>query len=461
MRGLLWAAAVWAVALVVMAPQGWRAALRSGKLGVTRAQWALILVLLGSHSLAASTTAEEVVANPLALERVIRGGLDAMALLITVTSLIGLLRKRSALRSPGLTSLVLYGGVAAFSALYSIAVIVTVGKVFELIAVIAPILLIALGPDPREHFISTIRLLIKLELALLIVAIVGFFVLPSTFYSSDGRPGFITLRTMSSPYTHFDGLSASAALIFAYSLSSVFLARHSRARLGWGVVAVLATLGVLLTSGRQGLIIWLASAAILLWFHRRTLLLIFIAPAAGLVVWANWTDIWDIFTRNQAAVNVSTLSGRLIWWSVGIEVASSHPLTGFGYGVGGRWAALQQISQDSASSIHNGYLEALLGVGLIGLVLLLIPVARALIWSFRNLAARSNTQYAILIVPLMLHTLVSLGFGGWVNGDLILLACLVGIADVDKLRPIIDGQPRSSASSLTSTAASASSVLEP
>jgi len=436
LRGLSWTVGVWAVALIVLAPAGWRSVLRARSFGLTRAQWGLLFVLIGSHSHAAPTTAEEVLADPVVAERLIRGAFDALALLLIAPALINAIRRSRPLKTPGLTALTAYGMIAGVSVLYSIAFTVTVGKVFELAAVLAPLWLIALGPDPAKEFRSTARLFVFLEAALVGVAVIGFFLLPSSFLSTDGRPGFITSRTMGSPYAHFDGLSAGSALIFAYALASVLNATDRRARLGWAALALMGTLGMLLTSGRQGLIIWLVSAAVLLWFHRRKLLLLLIAPATALVVWANWEALWSIVTRDQAAANISTWSGRLIWWGVGLDTASTHPLTGFGFGAGGRWAALQQISQDSASSIHNGYLEALLGVGIIGLTLLLIPVVRVAIWSFRNLVARIDTPYAILIVPLLLHTFVSLGFGGWVNADLVLLACLAGVADADGLRAI-------------------------
>ena len=442
MRGLSWTVGIWAVALIVLAPAGWRSVLRARSFGITRAQWGLLFVLIGSHSHAAPTTAEEVLADPVVAERLIRGAFDALALLLIVPVLINAIRRSRPLKTPGLTTLTAYGVIAGVSALYTIAFTVTVGKVFELAAVLAALWLIALGPDPADEFRSTARLFVLLEAALVGVAVIGFFLLPGSFLSTDGRPGFITSRTMGSPYAHFDGLSASSALIFAYALASALNATNRRARLGWAALALMGTLGMLLTSGRQGLIIWLVSAAVLLWFYRRKLLLLLITPATALVVWANWESLWSIVTRYQAAVNISTWSGRLTWWGVGLDAASTHPLTGFGYGAGGRWAALQQIGQDSASSIHNGYLEALLGVGLIGLICLMIPVVRVALWSFFKLAARSEPTLAILIVPLLLHTFVSLGFGGWVNSDLVLIGCLVGISDVDPWRRPMRGSPR-------------------
>ncbi|NIA25557.1 MAG: hypothetical protein GWP04_08290 [Gammaproteobacteria bacterium] len=434
MRGLTWTAAIWVIALVALAPHGWRSFFRTGKLGYSRAQWAIVLVLLGSHSFAGAATADEVLANPVVIERVLRGVLDVMALLIAAPVLYQKVRSGRTMRSPGLTALVLYGAIAAISALYSIAAIVTVGKAMELAAALTAVCLMATGPNPRDEFRSTVRLVVLLEAALVLVAVIGFFLLPGAFHSGDTRPGFITAASMGSPFSHPNALSASGALIVVYAIASFFGSVTRRAKAGWATAALFGTVAILLASGRQGLVIWVVAVAVLLWVHRRSLLLLFIGPSAALIIWSNWGLIWGAVTRDQAAINVTTWSGRLTWWSSALKTAAAHPLTGFGYGAGGRWAALQRIGEDMASSVHNGYLEVLLGVGIIGAVFLLIPVVRVAIWSFRNLAAKHDTPIAILIVPLLLHTFVSLGFGGWVNADLILLACLIGISDVDHLR---------------------------
>jgi hypothetical protein len=79
-------------------------------------------------------------------------------------------------------------------------------------------------------------------------------------------------------------------------------------------------------------------------------------------------------------------------------------------------------------------MEALLGVGILGSIPLIWAAFRVAVWSGRRLLSGADTAVGIIIVPLLLHTFVSLGFGGWVNLDLILFACLAGLSDV-ALRP--------------------------
>lgn len=429
MRGLEWTAAIWAITLIVSAPGGPRAVFRTGRLGLTRGQWAVVLVLLGSHSFAATVSAEEVLANPLVIERAIRGALSGMALALAIPALF---RHRSAFRSgrfPALAALTLYTLIAATSVLYSVAQVVTLGKAIELGAAAAAVWLVTLETRDGASLTRTIRLLVLLEASLLAVAVTGFFTLPSVFYSGDTRPGFIAVATMGAPYGAPNGLSASGALVFAYALAQTFESSPGRARRLWASLAIIGTLAVVLSSGRQGVAIWLASSAVLLWIYRRTLLLILVAPMTALVLWLNWDSLWETLTRSQAQVNVTTWSGRFTMWDAALEALTEHPWTGFGFGAGGRWVALERIGADTISSLHNGYLEALLGVGLLGTLVLLAVAVRVTVWSVQSMRRRSLVPVAILIVPLLLRTFVSLGFGGWVNTELVLFACLAALTD--------------------------------
>lgn len=436
MRGLTWTTAIWVLVLAAIMPQGFRGFVKERRIGLTRAQLALVLVLLGTHSFSTQSSAAEVLADPVVIERVLRGGLSILALLLVTPLLL-----RPGMKLTGkyttLGILTFYGIIAATSSLYSVAQIVTIGKMIELTAAMAAIWAIRVGPDPEREFRDTIRIVVLLEGALLAVAVIGFFLVPGEFLSGDNRPGFITPMSMGSPYTHPNGLSAIGALMFAYGSATFFEASTRSSRIGWGVFATVGTLGILLASGRQGLIIWILSATLVLFIHRRKLLIFFVVPATAIGVVVNSDALWAAVTRDQATVNVTSWSGRWIWWGAALEVAKEHPLTGFGFGAGGRWAALKSIGEE-ASSLHSGYMETLLGVGLLGASALLVAAVRVAWWSARKLVLGVDTAVAILMLPLLLHTFVSLGFGGWVNSDFVLFASLAGLSD---LVPKTDRRP--------------------
>lgn len=391
---------------------------------------AIILVLLGSHTFAGGSTVKSILANPVVIERVIRGTLAGLALLLVMPLLVRQLRHNPSTGGSALMSLTLYVLIAGTSALYSVAPLVTAGKVFELATGLVIVWTITTSVDAERQVRSSILLVVLLQAALVGAAVLGFFALPEVFTSRDTRPGFLTSSVMGSPYSHSNSLSAAGALVFAYAFASYLTVEDRRKRRLWILIALAGTAGMLLSSGRQGLIIWLASAAVLLWLHRRLLFALLIGPATALIVATNWQLVWSVVTRNQAQVNISSLSGRTDMWSSGIELWAAHPWTGYGFGVGGRFVALERIGADAASSIHSGYLEALLGVGIIGILPLGYATFRVAKWCTQRFRTPTDAPIAILIVPLLLHTFVSLGFGAWLNADFIVFSLMAALADV-------------------------------
>jgi O-antigen ligase len=263
-----------------------------------------------------------------------------------------------------------------------------------------------------------------LEAALIAAAVIGFFVMPDTFAGAKGRPGFLLPETMVSPYAHSNSLSASASLVAAYALASLFSADNRKTRRLWGSVVAVGTTAVVLSSGRQGVVIWLVAIIAVLWTMRRKLFVFLIAPLSAAIVILNWDPIWTAVQRGQSAASLATWSGRLTWWSAAIEVWKVHPWTGYGFGVGGRFATL-----GGSISLHSGYFEALTGVGLLGVIPLAVALLRVITWAARRLLAGEAVREAILVVPLVLHTLVSLGFGAWLQADFFLFAFLVILVD--------------------------------
>jgi hypothetical protein len=391
-----------------------------------REQLALVLALLGTFSIISGTDTEEILRDPVRIERVVRGGLAVLALLVVAPVLMNRIRAYV----PGhraMTGLLAYVGVALASSIYSAAPLVTAAKVLELTAGLAPILAIAVGPDPGKRLRSTVTLIIGLLSAMLTVAIVGFVILPSIFRTVGSRPGFVMEETLVSPFAHNNGMSAFGALIAVFALARILTSLDHR-RL-WSSVALVGVLSIVLAAGRQGVIILLLGLAIVLWSTRRTLLVGLVVPAAAWIAYEYGDTLFDIFARDRPQ-NLSTLSGRTGWWQVALETWSAHPWTGWGYGAGGRFVALASLGR-TISSVHSGYIETLVGVGIVGMVGLAYALAEVLIWSFRNL--RAETALATLIFPLVLRTAVSQGFGGWLNIEFVLFALLVAIVDQSRI----------------------------
>jgi O-antigen ligase len=86
--------------------------------------------------------------------------------------------------------------------------------------------------------------------------------------------------------------------------------------------------------------------------------------------------------RNE---HVGNLNGRTELWELLLGYAAKHPLTGYGYRSFWTPAMINNVSDElywGISSSHSVYLEALLGIGLIGLALCLLSVSAATMRSF-------------------------------------------------------------------------------
>ena len=429
MRGAYWAASIWGVVLLAF----W---LRDRKLPddqrtVTRETLAMVVALIGTHSIITGTDAEEILRDPVAAERVLRGALSGVAILLAAPPLVHRLRTNRVHGHRGIAALTGYLVIAAISIAYSPAPVVSGAKALELGAGLAAICAMALSIDGRERLKRTVTLIVTLETSLLAVAVAGFFLLPSTFASLLPRPGFISNFTMVSPYTHPNGLASIGALAGAYALARFFQGKGTeRNRYVWLPVAAIGLLGTILSSGRQGVAIWLVSVLFLLLILRPRILFFAIVPIAAWVIASFGEVIWLALLRNRPTT-LGTLTGRTVWWGAAIDAWRDHPWTGWGYGVGGRFVALESIGRSTTSNLHSGYFEALVGLGILGVIPLIYALGRTCVWSLRSLIRRTEVHMAILMVPLVLRTGVAQGFGAWLNFELLLFACLVGIADRD------------------------------
>lgn len=438
MRGFLWTAGVWAVTIMLLVPRGRTGALRRWIHFLDREKLALLLVLLGTHTIAKVTTAEEVAADPLIIDRIMRGALAVLALAVIVPVLTKRARTVSNWSFPGMTGVTLYGVVAALSTVYSVFPLGTAGKVVELGAGIAVVWAVALRQDAQSGLRSLVRFVVILEAALVIGASVGFFILPAVFAVPTRRPGFLFSATMMSPWAHSNALSAGGGLVAAYSLAMVLSLEDRKLRLRWGSVFLASSFGIVLASGRQGVLIWLAGVAILLWLLRRRLFLLVAVPATAGIAGLYWDVLWPVLTRGDGPRNIASLTGRTGFWEAAYTAWLRHPWTGFGFGSGGRFVALQSIGKDTISSLHSGYFETLIGVGLLGLIPLVYAIFWVIKWSISNLRNRRDVCLAILVVPLLMHAAVANGFAAWLKEDTIVFMALVALADVSRTYVAVD-----------------------
>lgn len=424
MVSLRWVAGTWAVLILV-------AALLSRRFPrirpyLRRENIGLLIALLGTYSLAPVVDAEEVLREPVIAERIARGALAAVALLITGPLLVSRLRSGLQVGHRAMAGIVIYIGVGLVSTVYSAAPLVSAAKIFEISAGLVPILAVAYGPEPRRRLGEMLVVVVIALTSLLSVGVLGFFLLPTTFAYVESRPGFLIRETLFAPFAHSNTISGLGAIVGVFALARALRSVELRAL--WWSAFVITTAALVLASGRQGVAMFLAGVIVVLFIERRRLFMFALGPAALTVFWTYQEEIVTALARNRPQ-SFTTLTGRIGFWEAAIVTWSEHPWTGWGFGSGGRFVVLNSIGRGYTSSLHSGFFEALTGVGLLGIIPLAYVLYRVVKWSLGAMRARTDLAAAVLIIPLSLRTGVSLGFGGWLTVEFAMFAILAALSD--------------------------------
>jgi O-antigen ligase len=119
------------------------------------------------------------------------------------------------------------------------------------------------------------------------------------------------------------------------------------------------------------------ACALALFFSKGKLGTLFIlAGAAGTTFTGLGVMVWTFLQRDQNQGAFSSLTGRVDWWIYAWQQFLQHPLTGLGAYAGGKFAVMGTLGFN-ASSTHSDYIELLVGAGIPGLVMFLIPLIAA------------------------------------------------------------------------------------
>lgn len=381
---------------------------------VGRLEIALVVALLGTGVAPANSPAEEIFNNPIIFERILRGGLSGLALILVLPRLRKVAQQGSHM---GMVLLISYGLLALLSTLWSEAPLVTAAKAFELGVGIA--IVVAFAFEGKARIRQAIDFLVLSGIPFLATALIGFLLVPSQFAFTDSRPGFVLEQTMTAPFAHSNGLSATAGLVAVFAFAKLVRGDIRPHFLG---AAALGLTVILLSSARQGIVIIVATFALVLVIYRPRLFLFVILPIVLFVGLTTYETISEIVFRGQDAELFGTLSGRVTWWAAALEAWKEHPYMGFGFGAGGRFVALERAGYATFSSLHNGFLEALIGIGLVGFGVLLLLVSMAARYAWRN--RRTDLPLLAILAAITLHTAISLGYGAWLGSDFLLLGLM-------------------------------------
>ena len=187
------------------------------------------------------------------------------------------------------------------------------------------------------------------------------------------------------PWISSNGVGELAAILLVVSATRLLFRKEHRRPYWLACLVALATLVFAqsrsaITGGLLGLV-----AAFVLARRLKLLALAGIAGAALLVLTNAGLVFQQAFLRGQSPDMFYSLSGRVSWWLSAWDVVRENPFWGIG-GYAARFAVLGPLGVTEASSVHNAWIEILVGVGIIGVV----PFLTTFLGIWPNLLRRRN-----------------------------------------------------------------------
>ncbi|MDQ3704977.1 MAG: O-antigen ligase family protein, partial [Chloroflexota bacterium] len=203
-----------------------------------------------------------------------------------------------------------------------------------------------------------------------------------------------------------------SAILFLVAFTRLLMNRPGRS--GYLLLLAGTTPFLLLAQTRSVLIpIAFALPVILLCSRRFFLLIASIGGLlAALLLGGVPALLLEYLNRGRPESDIATLTGRTTWWELAFDRLSERPLTGYGGYTGGRFVVGQNFDEDLAT-VHNTYLEVLIGTsfwGLVPIVLLVLIVwyilGRNLIYHMRFSRNRS-LEWCLTLESTALMTLIT------------------------------------------------------
>ena len=306
----------------------------------------------------------------------------------------------------------------------------TLGKSLEILLAGLISLEISRYSNALERVEALRRIILFTISALSVVTVVGYLLHISAFVQQ--RPGLITRTTAQSPFLSGNGLGYVASALFL-----VVFADWQARRIATGSAMRQMAFAVALFSlsaSRTSFVI-LIFTVLLVIFRRSRVAAGLSALLLGVAAFTLRQVLLSGLQGHQSTSDFTTLSGRTVLWSTALRQFKSYPLLGVGGGIGGK-TVIKNIGNyylQTVSSLHNGFLELLMGLGAIGLILgvymLLLVTVRA--WRAWRVHPEYSSTY-VLIVHAWFTTIMSTGVLGWMGYEMAFF--MVILTNVDLLR---------------------------
>lgn len=316
------------------------------------------------------------------------------------------------------------------STLWSAHLVVTLGKSVEILLACIVFLEVSQSSDPL-HRVDALRNIVLLTISLLgSLTVIGYLLHLSDYVQQ--RPGLFTSTTAQAPFMSGNGLGYVSSALFLVVLAE-WQGKRIRRRPALLQMAF-AMVMFSVSASRTSFVILLLSTLVII-YRQSKVASVFSAVFVLFVLVVYRGAILIGLQGKQGAEDFQTLSSRTVVWTAAFREWFQHPFLGSGGGVGGKIVIehLGDVSLEKMSSLHNGFMELLVGLGAIGFVLgvyLLLLVTWRVWQSWRQYPEYSGIY--VLIFHVWFTTFMSTGVLGWMGYEMALFLCILTNLDLTR-----------------------------
>ncbi len=314
------------------------------------------------------------------------------------------------------------------SVLWSEQRVQTIGKSGELLLAGMVFFEATRDTNPIERVEGLRRITLLAMSAVGTFAVLGFLARVPAFVQH--RPGLISTTTAQAPFLSGNGLGYVASALLLVVLAEWQAKRLAGKAAFWQIMFGLVLFSVSASRTSFGILLL---TILLVIFKRSKILATLALTGVMLAGFLFWTGILSRLQGHQNSSDFVTLSGRTVVWTAAVRQFEQHPIIGVGGGIGGKVviAHIGNMYLEEMSSLHNGFLEVLTGLGLVGFLLgtymLVATTLRA--WT----AWDTHPEYAgtyVLIIHVWMTTTMSTGILGWMGYEEALFLCILSNLDL-------------------------------
>lgn len=146
----------------------------------------------------------------------------------------------------------------------------------------------------------------------------------------------------------------------------------------YSFIFVIGVVTLVVSQSRSPLTGFFLAISIILFLEKRnSALALGIVTVPLIVLLAPLADSFtSFFLRGQSKELFLSLSGRVYWWGFALPFLRENPFLGYGAYSAGRFLVAKEFGS-TLSSLHNTWMEVLIGTGFVGMILLLVTVLKA------------------------------------------------------------------------------------